>query len=189
MWPAAGARAPGDPGCFQRCTPRRAAGALVSISNRFGPAAAQNPCKEACAPHGTCSAPVPWHRAITGPAAQPLTCLPRGQWPRAGGTRGRPAFGRGTSSEIRALSRRASVAEKNSARTSPEGVRSQPRKLQMTDPGKTAAPTGGVRTVRISDDRDGQRLDNFLLGYLKGAPRSLIYKIVRSGQVRVNGGR
>ena len=57
----------------------------------------------------------------------------------------------------------------------------------MTDPAKT--PTGGVRTVRISEDRDGQRLDNFLLGYLKGAPRSVIYKIVRSGQVRVNGGR
>ena len=57
----------------------------------------------------------------------------------------------------------------------------------MTDTAKT--PTGGVRTVRISEDRDGQRLDNFLLGYLKGAPRSVIYKIVRSGQVRVNGGR
>src|SRR3546814_18023711 len=32
-------------------------------------------------------------------------------------------------------------------------------------------------------------LDNFLLGQLKGAPRSLVYKLVRSGQVRVNGGR
>ena len=49
--------------------------------------------------------------------------------------------------------------------------------------------TGGVRLVRVPDDRDGQRLDNFLLGQLKGAPRSIIYKIVRSGQVRVNGGR
>lgn len=58
----------------------------------------------------------------------------------------------------------------------------------MSDPGKTPA-TGGVRQVRISEDRDGQRLDNFLLAYLKGAPRSLVYKIVRSGQVRVNGGR
>jgi 23S rRNA pseudouridine955/2504/2580 synthase len=47
----------------------------------------------------------------------------------------------------------------------------------------------GVRTVRVPDDRDGQRLDNFLLGQLKGAPRSLVYKLVRSGQVRVNGGR
>jgi len=48
---------------------------------------------------------------------------------------------------------------------------------------------GGVRLVRVPDDRAGQRLDNFLLGQLKGAPRSLVYKIVRSGQVRVNGGR
>ncbi len=46
-----------------------------------------------------------------------------------------------------------------------------------------------VRTVRVPDDRAGQRLDNFLLGQLKGAPRSLVYKLVRSGQVRVNGGR
>jgi 23S rRNA pseudouridine955/2504/2580 synthase len=48
---------------------------------------------------------------------------------------------------------------------------------------------GGARTVRVPDDREGQRLDNFLLGQLKGAPRSLVYKLVRSGQVRVNGGR
>lgn len=51
------------------------------------------------------------------------------------------------------------------------------------------ASASGARTVRVPDDRDGQRLDNFLLGQLKGAPRSLIYKLVRSGQVRVNGGR
>ena len=50
-------------------------------------------------------------------------------------------------------------------------------------------PSGTAHTVRISEDRDGQRLDNFLLGYLKGAPRSLVYKLLRSGQVRVNGGR
>ena len=49
--------------------------------------------------------------------------------------------------------------------------------------------SGGARTVRVSEDREGQRLDNFLLGQLKGAPRSLVYKLVRSGQVRVNGGR
>jgi len=62
-------------------------------------------------------------------------------------------------------------------------------------PGKTG-PTprpandgGQVRTVRVPEDRSGQRLDNFLLGQLKGAPRSLVYKLVRSGQVRVNGGR
>lgn len=58
----------------------------------------------------------------------------------------------------------------------------------MTDNGSGNAG-GGVRLVRVPDDRDGQRLDNFLLGQLKGAPRSIVYKIVRSGQVRVNGGR
>lgn len=52
-----------------------------------------------------------------------------------------------------------------------------------------AADKPGVRMVRVADERAGQRLDNFLLGQLKGAPRSLVYKIVRSGQVRVNGGR
>ncbi|WP_052116288.1 RluA family pseudouridine synthase [Noviluteimonas dokdonensis] len=53
-------------------------------------------------------------------------------------------------------------------------------------PSRPAAP---ARTVKVPEDRDGQRLDNFLLGQLKGAPRSLVYKLVRSGQVRVNGGR
>ncbi|WP_305804027.1 RluA family pseudouridine synthase [Stenotrophomonas sp. YIM B06876] len=54
---------------------------------------------------------------------------------------------------------------------------------------KPLAAKTGVRVVTIAEDRDGQRLDNFLLGQLKGAPRSLVYKLVRSGQVRVNGGR
>ena len=49
--------------------------------------------------------------------------------------------------------------------------------------------SGGVKLVRVAEDRDGQRLDNFLLGQLKGAPRSLIYKLGRSGQVRINGKR
>ncbi len=35
----------------------------------------------------------------------------------------------------------------------------------------------------------GQRLDNYLLGALKGVPRSHIYRLIRSGQVRVNSGR
>ncbi|MGL4834111.1 MAG: pseudouridine synthase, partial [Shewanella sp.] len=47
----------------------------------------------------------------------------------------------------------------------------------------------GVKIIKVPEDRDGQRLDNFLLGLLKGAPRSLIYKIIRDGQVRINGKR
>ncbi|HTL14831.1 MAG TPA: pseudouridine synthase, partial [Thermomonas sp.] len=57
--------------------------------------------------------------------------------------------------------------------------------MRQQDP-PAAAP---ARSVRVAEDRAGQRLDNFLLGQLKGAPRSLVYKLVRSGQVRVNGGR
>ncbi|MBB5014915.1 RluA family pseudouridine synthase [Rehaibacterium terrae] len=53
----------------------------------------------------------------------------------------------------------------------------------------TDAPSPGVKLVRVPDDRAGQRLDNFLLGQLKGAPRSLVYRILRTGQVRVNGKR
>lgn len=47
----------------------------------------------------------------------------------------------------------------------------------------------GVQLVDIDDEMAGQRLDNFLLARLRGAPRSLIYRIVRSGEVRVNSGR
>ncbi|MGV8959124.1 MAG: RluA family pseudouridine synthase [Stenotrophomonas sp.] len=54
---------------------------------------------------------------------------------------------------------------------------------------KPPAAKTSVRVITIPEDRSGQRLDNFLLGQLKGAPRSLVYKLVRSGQVRVNGGR
>ena len=46
-----------------------------------------------------------------------------------------------------------------------------------------------VRRLRIDEGADTQRLDNFLLTQLKGVPKSRIYKLVRGGEVRVNGGR
>lgn len=46
-----------------------------------------------------------------------------------------------------------------------------------------------VNYVHIEEDRAGQRIDNFLITQLKGAPKSLIYRIVRKGEVRVNKGR
>lgn len=51
------------------------------------------------------------------------------------------------------------------------------------------APSPQVRLLQVGDAGEGQRLDNFLARHLKGVPRSLIYRIVRSGEVRVNGGR
>ena len=41
----------------------------------------------------------------------------------------------------------------------------------------------------VDADAVGQRLDNFLLGALSGVPRSHVYRLIRSGQVRVNSGR
>ncbi|KAF7599107.1 MAG: RNA pseudouridine synthase [Candidatus Dactylopiibacterium carminicum] len=52
-----------------------------------------------------------------------------------------------------------------------------------------AAGTPAVRRVRIDEAVAGQRIDNFLLTFCKGVPRSHIYRILRSGEVRVNGGR
>ncbi|MGC9456047.1 MAG: RluA family pseudouridine synthase [Halothiobacillaceae bacterium] len=44
----------------------------------------------------------------------------------------------------------------------------------------------GVRHVTIDARNDGQRLDNFLLAVFRGVPRSLVYRILRKGEVRVN---
>jgi 23S rRNA pseudouridine955/2504/2580 synthase len=46
-----------------------------------------------------------------------------------------------------------------------------------------------VSHLVVSDRGAGQRLDNFLLRELKGCPKSLIYRVIRKGQVRVNGKR
>ena len=46
-----------------------------------------------------------------------------------------------------------------------------------------------VRYVAITADHSGQRIDNFLMGLLKTVPRSLVYRLLRTGQVRVNKGR
>lgn len=46
-----------------------------------------------------------------------------------------------------------------------------------------------VRQVKVPADREGQRLDNFLARYLKGLPRGALYRLIRTGQVRVDGGR
>ncbi|MBF0219838.1 MAG: 23S rRNA pseudouridine(955/2504/2580) synthase RluC [Gammaproteobacteria bacterium] len=66
-----------------------------------------------------------------------------------------------------------------------------PRKLPPTPPTVTATarPRSGVSEAIIDAASDGQRLDNFLIKQLKGVPKSHIYRIVRKGEVRINGGR
>ncbi len=46
-----------------------------------------------------------------------------------------------------------------------------------------------VKFVEISADYAGQRIDNYLMRELNGVPKSLVYRIVRKGEVRVNKGR
>src|SRR6187401_1469141 len=46
-----------------------------------------------------------------------------------------------------------------------------------------------VNWVDIDEHAAGQRIDNFLLGLLKGVPKSHVYRILRSGEVRLNSKR
>lgn len=43
--------------------------------------------------------------------------------------------------------------------------------------------------MTVTADQEGQRLDNFLSSRLKGVPKSALYRIIRTGQIRVNKGR
>ena len=46
-----------------------------------------------------------------------------------------------------------------------------------------------VRLIAVDEDSAGQRLDNFLMRHLKGVPKTHVYRIIRSGEVRINKGR
>jgi 23S rRNA pseudouridine955/2504/2580 synthase len=52
-----------------------------------------------------------------------------------------------------------------------------------------ALPPPQAKTLKVDDDSAGQRLDNYLLRHLKGVPKTHVYRIIRSGEVRVNKGR
>ena len=52
-----------------------------------------------------------------------------------------------------------------------------------------AAPAPAARLVEVDEDSSGQRLDNFLIRQLKGVPKTHVYRIIRSGEVRINKGR
>lgn len=52
-----------------------------------------------------------------------------------------------------------------------------------------ASASVGALVQRIGEERDGQRADNYLFRELKGVPKSLIYRLLREGKIRVNGKR
>ncbi len=53
----------------------------------------------------------------------------------------------------------------------------------------TPSQTTGVQLLEVPPELAGQRIDNFLRTQLKGVPKTLIYRILRKGEVRVNKGR
>lgn len=68
----------------------------------------------------------------------------------------------------------------------------RPRGLCMSRPQNNrdqSADRPVVQWLSVEADQAGQRLDNFLLAHLKGVPKSLIYRIIRKGEVRVNKAR
>lgn len=62
-----------------------------------------------------------------------------------------------------------------------------PPAAQLCEPVVPALPQATL--VTVDEDYAGQRLDNFLIRQLKGVPKTHIYRIIRSGEVRVNKGR
>ena len=56
--------------------------------------------------------------------------------------------------------------------------------------GRSGSPSrAAVQRVNVDEGGAGQRLDNFLLRLLKGVPKTHVYRVIRSGEVRVNRGR
>jgi 23S rRNA pseudouridine955/2504/2580 synthase len=61
--------------------------------------------------------------------------------------------------------------------------------MQENSSKETNTRVTGVRKVKVSSDRAGQRIDNFLRNELPGVPKGRVYRLLRRGEVRVNGGR
>ena len=61
----------------------------------------------------------------------------------------------------------------------------------ITAPPSPPAPSAAasVRWLVVGSEEAGQRLDNYLIRHLKGVPKTHLYRIIRSGEVRINKGR
>jgi 23S rRNA pseudouridine955/2504/2580 synthase len=61
--------------------------------------------------------------------------------------------------------------------------------VQQIIGGASPPASGAVQFLTVGEESAGQRLDNFLIRVLKGVPKTHVYRIIRSGEVRVNKGR
>jgi 23S rRNA pseudouridine955/2504/2580 synthase len=60
---------------------------------------------------------------------------------------------------------------------------------ELAGKGRPLQASAQVRHLIVDEAGADQRLDNFLLRHLKGVPKSMVYRVIRSGEVRVNKGR
>lgn len=118
--------------------------------------------------------------------------VPRGMGPKKAGS------GKARSKKVVPNSRRATAQDgcvvakgKNGSDFSVSEPVSNSNSNSNFNPSPTPAKEENscVRFVDISDSDAGQRIDNYLLAKLKGVPKSRIYRILRKGEVRVNGSR
>src|SRR5690606_27062060 len=100
---------------------------------------------------------------------------PEHPWTRAGRLARRP-FRSG-----RDRTQRPKYSNVSSLRTKPEAV--------STNGPPVRVAAWAVRHVPVDDDDAGQRLDNFLVRLCRDVPKSHLYRLIRSGQLRVNGKR
>ncbi len=89
-----------------------------------------------------------------------------------------------------------SVTKKNRTRSGREllaamkaAQKKKPQPVKAASQKNSSAQSEQVRFIKVNASSDGQRLDNFLLSELKGVPKSMIYRVIRSGEVRINKGR
>jgi 23S rRNA pseudouridine955/2504/2580 synthase len=61
--------------------------------------------------------------------------------------------------------------------------------LPVPAPPSTANAAPAVRHLTVDAESAGQRLDNYLMRLLKGVPKTHVYRVIRSGEVRINKGR
>ena len=77
----------------------------------------------------------------------------------------------------------------------PQPIAAAPPIREFAPPAKAVTPASPApelpqaSLVTVDEDYAGQRLDNFLIRQLKGVPKTHVYRIIRSGEVRVNKGR
>jgi 23S rRNA pseudouridine955/2504/2580 synthase len=82
--------------------------------------------------------------------------------------------------------RATAASSQGTVKPRPAATARRQRAVAASSEGAAAA---SVRYVTVDEQHAGQRLDNFLIRLSKGVPKSHIYRIVRSGEVRINRGR